>query len=192
MDQTTIGFALTGSFCTFSAILPVMDALVQTGANVIPILSPTASMTDTRFGKAAYWHEQLFTLTQNEPITTIAQAEPIGPKKLLDILVIAPCTGNSIGKMANGITDTCVTMAAKAHLRNERPLLIGVSTNDALGASAANIGKLLNTKNVYFIPMKQDDAQNKPRSVVADFDQTLLAVKSALLGRQLQPILCGI
>lgn len=190
MDPVTIGFALTGSFCTFSQILPLVTELCATGARVIPILSAHAAATDTRFGAAKDWVAQLEEATKQRVLRSITDAEPIGPKKLLDLLVIAPCTGNTIGKIAGGITDTSVTMAAKAHLRNERPLLIGVSTNDALGASAANIGKLLNSKHVYFIPMRQDDAQGKPRSVVADFSRTLPAIEAALQGRQIQPIFC--
>lgn len=190
MHTTTIGFAMTGSFCTFAAALTQVEILTQAGFSVIPILSHNAATTDTRFGTAKSWREALEALTQHTVIDTIQAAEPIGPQKLLDLLVIAPCTGNTIGKIANGITDTAVTMAAKAHLRNARPVLIGVSTNDALGASAANIGRLLNAKHIFFVPMRQDDAQGKPTSLVANFARLPAAVDAALQHTQLQPLFC--
>ena len=189
MSDITVGFAVCGSFCTFSGALVEMKNLRDSGIKLMPIMSEIAYSTDTRFGKAEEINRQITALCGREIIHTISQAEPIGPQKLLDILIIAPCTGNSIGKLANGITDTAVTMAAKAHLRNGRPLLIGVSTNDALGASAANIGKLMNCKNVFFIPMRQDDSQKKPNSIVADFSRPREALEAALEGEQLQPIL---
>ncbi len=189
MNEITAGFAVCGSFCTFSKVLPEMRALADSGIRLLPIMSETAYSTDTRFGKAEDINREIADICGRDIIHTITQAEPIGPQRLLDILIIAPCTGNTIGKLANGITDTAVTMAAKAHLRNSRPLLIGVSTNDALGAAAANIGRLLNSKNVYFIPSRQDDSLKKPNSVVADFSRTREAVEAALEGKQLQPLL---
>lgn len=188
MDQIKVGFAFTGSFCTFSTVIPIVRSLIENGYDVTPIFSEYAFETDTRFGKASDFTQSLEFITGNEIIHTITQAEPIGPKNLFDILVIAPCTGNTLGKLNCGITDTSVTMAAKAHLRNQKPLLIGVSTNDALGASAKNIGGLLNYKNVYFIPMKQDNPEGKPRSVVADFSKLHEALKLALEEKQIQPV----
>ena len=185
MENTRVGFALCGSFCTFSK---VMEKLVLSGAQVIPIMSQTAFSTDTRFGASAEWNRRITDICGHEILSTLVDAEPIGPKKLLDILVIAPCTGNTLGKLANGITDTPVTLAAKAHLRNCRPVVIAVSSNDALSASAKNIGQLMNNKNIFFVPMKQDDPQNKPASIVAEFDRIPETLDSALTGLQLQPV----
>ena len=179
---------MCGSFCTFSKVIPQIDALCKNGFNVIPIMSPTAYATDTRFGKAEDFTKHITEVTGNEIIHTIFAAEPIGPKKLLDILVVAPCTGNTLGKIANGITDTSVTLAIKAHLRNERPVVIAVSTNDALGAAARNIGTLFNSKHLFFVPMKQDDYINKPNSIVADFSKIPETVDSALKLKQPEPI----
>ena len=190
MEKIRVGFAMCGSFCTFSKVLPQMETLVQEGYDVLPILSETAYTTDTRFGKAADFRHHIETLTGHEIIHTVFGAEPIGPKQLLDVLVIAPATGNTLGKLALGVTDTAVTLAAKAHLRNERPIVLAVSTNDALGTSAKNIGQLLAAKHMYFVPMKQDAPNQKPRSVVADFEKIPESVQAALLGKQLQPILC--
>ncbi len=185
-----LGFAMCGSFCTFSKVIPEMGVLREKGYNVIPIMSPTAYKTDTRFGKASDFNDKIKELTgKDEIIHTIFAAEPIGPKKLLDILVVAPCTGNTLGKTANGITDTSVTLAIKAHLRNERPVVIAVSTNDALGAAAKNIGMLLNSKNLYFVPMRQDDCEKKPNSIVADFTKIPETVELALKGKQIQPMI---
>lgn len=189
MSQTRVGFAMCGSFCTFHKVLPEMENLVKQGYDVLPIMSGTAYSTDTRFGKAADFVRQIEDMTGHEIIHTIFSAEPIGPKKLLDILVIAPATGNTLAKLANGITDTPVTLACKAHLRNERPVLLAVSTNDALGTAAKNIGMLLNAKHMYFVPMRQDDPEKKPNSVVADFTRIPESVSAALAGRQLQPML---
>ena len=171
-DGLRIGFAMTGSFCTFSKVMKEIEALSHNGADLVPIMSEMAWNTDTRFGKAEEFIERFKKFSQKEIIHTIKDAEPIGPKNLLDALIIAPCTGNTISKIANGITDSSVTMAVKAHLRNNRPVVLGIATNDALGASAVNIGKLLNTKNIFFVPLRQDNPQTKPRSVVADFDKT--------------------
>lgn len=188
MDKKTIGFALSGSFCTFDKVIPVVQKLVEQGYDVIPIMSEYSYATDTRFGKAADFANRLELICDHKVIHTIVETEPIGPKKLLDLLVIAPCTGNTLGKLAGGITDTCVTMAAKSHLRNERPLLLAVSTNDALGGSSKNIGHLLNYKHVYFVSMQQDNPSGKPRSVVADFERIPQAIESALQDRQIQPV----
>lgn len=185
-----LGFALCGSFCTFDEIMPIVESFVAKGYNVTPIMSEFAYSTDTRFGKAADFIGRLEGITGNKVLHTIVEVEPFGPKALLDALVIAPCTGNTLSKIALGITDTCVTMAAKAHLRNERPLLLAASTNDALTNTAKNIGYLLNYKNVYFVPMKQDSPDDKPRSVVAEFSRLPDAVEAALKDTQIQPIYC--
>lgn len=192
MTKATAGFAICGSFCTFSQVLPQIKVLVENGFEVLPIMSQTAYSLDTRFGKASYFIQEIEDICKHEVIYTIEDAEPIGPKALLDVLVIAPCTGNTLGKLANGITDTSVTMAAKAHLRNERPVVIGVSTNDALGASAKNIGILMNCKNIFFIPMRQDNCEKKPKSVTADFSLTLKATELAIEGKQMQPMLINL
>lgn len=185
----TIGYALTGSFCTLSRAVEQMSVLKQRGFDIIPLMSPAVYETDTRFGTADGFIEQVLRICGNGIMHTVVEAEPIGPKKLIELLIISPCTGNTIGKLANGIYDTCVTMAAKAHLRNRKPILIGVSTNDALAGCAKNIGLLMNYKNFYFIPMRQDDPHNKPFSVVADFSRTYDAAAAALEGRQIQPML---
>jgi dipicolinate synthase subunit B len=184
-----IGFALTGSFCTFSSIISQIPILINEGFEVIPIMSEISYTTDTRFGNAQDFIKTIEQITGKKIIHTISEAEPIGPQKLLDILVIAPCTGNTIGKLANGITDTSVTMAAKAHMRNQAPLVIDVSSNDALGASARNIGQLLNAKNIYFVPFRQDDFSKKPTSMVANHELILPTIYAALEGRQLEPII---
>lgn len=189
MEGIRIGFALCGSFCTFAKALEQIENLVKLKFEVIPIMSENAYYTDTRFGDAEDFRKRIETICGRSVMTGLTQAEPIGPKKLLDILLIEPCTGNTLGKLANGITDTTVTLAAKAHLRNGRPLLIAVSTNDALGAAAKNIGQLMNYKNVFFVPMGQDDFINKPNSIVADFSLTANAVEAALKGQQLQPVI---
>lgn len=184
----TVGFAVCGSFCTFSQVFPVMETLAK-AYKVIPIFSPAAYTTDTRFGTALSHIRRAAEICGTEPLSTIAQAEPIGPKKLLDALVIAPCTGNTLAKLSHGIADTSVTMAAKSHLRNGRPVVIAVSTNDALGTAAENIGRLMARRNYYFVPFRQDDAVNKPASMVADFTKLPEALDAAMEGKQLQPIL---
>ncbi len=189
MNTLNIGFAITGSFCTFEKIIKEIKNLKTAGHNIIPIMSNNAFSTDTRFGTAKYFTSIIRELTGNEIISDITHAEPIGPKKLLDILLIAPCTGNTLAKLATGIADTSVTLAAKSHLRNSGPLLIAVSTNDALSGAAKNIGQLLNYKNIYFVPLKQDDPKTKPRSIVADFSKIPSAVEAAMAGQQLQPII---
>ena len=188
--DNTIGFAMTGSFCTFSRVMNEVAELAKTGANIIPIMSDTAYTIGTRFGSAELFREQFSTITGNKIIKTVAEAEPIGPKGYLDLLIIAPCTGNTLAKLSSGIADTSVTMAAKAHLRNQKPILIAVSTNDGLGNAAKNIGALLNYKNIFFVPFGQDDYINKPNSLVADMSLIAEAADNALNSRQLQPILC--
>lgn len=183
-----IGFALTVSFCTFEKVISQLEKLIEIYPDITPIMSKTVYETDTRFGTAEEFKERVRSICKKDIISTIPEAEPIGPKKLFDALVIAPCTGNTLAKLALGITDTSVTMAAKAHLRNERPLLIAPSTNDALGASAKNIGLLLNSKNVFFVPFGQDDPEKKHKSLVADFSKIAPALTAALSGEQLQPI----
>ncbi len=185
----TIGFALCGSYCTFARILPQIERLVQEGYEVVPIMSENAYATDTRFGSAESFRQRISGITGQEIIHTIVQAEPIGPKAMLDAIVIAPCTGNTLAKMACAITDTSVTMAAKAHLRNEKPVLIAVSTNDGLTANAKNIGTLLNTRNIYFVPFGEDDPIKKPRSLVANMEEILPALELALQGKQIQPVI---
>lgn len=186
--MTTIGFAMCGSYCTFEAVFKQIEVLKNLGYNIIPIMSENSYTLNTRFGDASHWHERMRDITSNRIIHTIPTAEPIGPKKMLDALIIAPCTGNTLAKLATGVTDTCVTLAAKAHLRNARPLLIAPSTNDALSNAAKNIGCLLNYKNIYFVPYGQDSYKGKPNSMVADFTLIPNALKAALEGKQLQPI----
>lgn len=185
----TIGFAICGSFCTFKTIFEEIKNLKKIGYDIVPIMSENSYSLDTRFGDAAHWREIFREITGHAIIHTIPQAEPIGPKKLLDALVIAPCTGNTLAKLSSGVTDTCVTLAAKAHLRNGRPLLIAPSTNDALSNAGKNIGSLLNYKNIYFVPFGQDSFSNKPTSMVADFSLLPRALEYALNGEQLQPII---
>ena len=184
----TIGFAICGSFCTFSSIFAVMENLAHTH-QLIPIFSHSAYTFDTRFGTAKDHIRRVTEICGRDPLFSVWQVEPIGPKKLLDILVIAPCTGNTIAKLAHGIADGPVTMAAKSHLRNGRPVVIGVSTNDALSGAAENIGRLLNRRNYYFVPFGQDDPDKKPNSMVADFTKIPQTVALAATGRQLQPVL---
>lgn len=189
MQDITLGLALTGSFCTFHKVLAQLEQLRQEFAHIVPILSETSYGTDSRFGPAAEFRRQLEDLCGHPVLHTIPETEPIGPKKLLDALVIAPCTGNTLAKLANGIADTSVTLACKAHLRNARPVIVAVSTNDGLGANAASIGTLLARKHFYFVPFGQDAPDTKPCSLVADFSQIGGTVRAALEGRQIQPVL---
>jgi dipicolinate synthase subunit B len=189
LKDAKIGFAFTGSFCTFEKVLSELEKLAYTGADITPVISYSVDSLDTKFGTAYEWKRRIEAVTGKNVIRTITDAEPIGPKALLDILVVAPCTGNTLGKLANGITDTPVTMACKAHLRNGRPLLLAPSTNDGLGINARNIGFLQNCKNVFFVPYEQDDPQKKRNSLVARFDMLIPAIESALDGKQLQPVL---
>ena len=183
-----IGFAVCGSFCTFSDIFPVMEALAA-DHNVIPIFSYNAAATDTRFGNAQAHLAKAEAICGRNVLKTVSDVEPIGPKKLLDALVIAPCTGNTLAKLAHGIADTPVTMAAKSHLRNGRPVILAISTNDGLGAAAENIGRLLNRKHYYFVPFGQDDPAKKPNSLVADFSRIEETAKLAMAGAQIQPVI---
>ncbi|HIV85491.1 MAG TPA: dipicolinate synthase subunit B [Candidatus Monoglobus merdigallinarum] len=189
LDGLKIGFGVTGSFCTIFKIIPVIRRLRGCGAAVFPILSENTSATDTRFGSSADFTAQITEASGSTPMTSITQVEPIGPKQLFDVLVVAPCTGNSIAKIANGISDTTVTLAVKSHLRNNRPVVIAVSTNDGLSGNAKNIGVLLSRKNIYLVPLGQDDFMDKENSLVSDFDRVEDTVISALNGRQIQPIL---
>lgn len=184
-----IGFALTGSYCTFDRAFPEMVKLGQEGAEVIPIISPAIAETDTRFGEAASWMQELVKITGHQPIICIVEAEPIGPQDMLDALIIAPCTGNTLAKLANGITDSPVLMAAKACLRNGRPVIIAVSTNDGLSMNAKNLGILLNARHIYWVPFGQDDVHHKPNSIVAHLDHIPDTVVAALQGVQIQPLL---
>ncbi len=186
--KPTIGLALTGSFCTIHRVLAIARTLTQE-YDLVPIISRTVAECDTRFFPRGAICEELTALCGRLPLSCLEAVEPIGPQKLLDALVIAPCTGNTLSKLALGITDTPVTLAAKAHLRNRRPLLLAVATNDALAASAKNLGLLLNTKNIYFVPLSQDDPAEKERSLVCDFEKLPAALSAALNGRQLQPML---
>ncbi len=185
----TIGVAVTGSFCTYKNVFEELDRLAQTGASLYTIFSDNAYKTDSRFGKAETFLQKAKEITGREPITTIPDAEPIGPKALFDILLIAPCTGNTLSKLANGISDTPVLMAAKAHLRNNKPLVISLSTNDALGMNLKNIGILLNTKNIYFVPFGQDNYLKKPNSMIAHTNLIPETIEQALLGKQIQPVI---
>ena len=183
-----VGFAMCGSFCTYAQVFPIME-LLSRDYQVTPVFSEAAYTVDSRFGTAKEHIETALDICSCMPLHTIAQVEPIGPKKLFDILVVAPCTGNTLAKLAHGIADGPVTMAVKSHLRNGRPVLLAVSTNDALGTAAENIGKLMARKHYYFVPYGQDDAAKKPTSMVADFTQITQALTAALEGRQLQPVI---
>ena len=183
-----IGFALCGSFCTYAQVFPVMEDLAK-DHQITPIFSYTSGEIDSRFGTADDHLERVREICGRSPLRTIEGVEPIGPRKLLDALIIAPCTGNTLAKLAHSIADTPVTMAAKSHLRNGRPVIIAVSTNDALAGAAENIGKLLARKHYYFVPFGQDDAVKKPTSMVADFTKIPQALEQALAGQQIQPIL---
>lgn len=189
MIDQTVGFAVCGSFCTHAKSMEALEQVKARFSTVIPIVSECTAATDTRFGPAHELMREMERICDRRVISSIREAEPIGPKKLLDLLIIAPCTGNTLGKLACGITDTAVTMAAKAHLRNQRPLLIAPSTNDGLTASAPNLGALLSRKYIYFVPFGQDDPVKKPTSLVADFSLVADAAQAALEGRQLQPLL---
>lgn len=188
LSGLNIGVALTGSFCTFANVIKQIENLVNEQANVIPIFSFNAQTINTRFGKAADFIERIETITGNKSIRTIEDAEPLGPHNKMDILVIAPCTGNTLAKLANGITDTPVIMAAKGHLRNLKPLVISLATNDALGLNFKNIGTLLSTKNVYFVPFFQDDFNKKPNSMISNTELILPTIEGALKNIQIEPI----
>ena len=187
MSTLTFGYAMCGSFCTFKQSLEQMKKIGADGYQVVPIMSPISYTTDTRFGKAKDFIEEIESTCGRKIIHSIVDAEPIGPKKMVDVMIVCPCTGNTLAKLANSITDTAVTMAVKSHLRNSGPVVLALATNDALSASAKNIGKLMNYKNIYFVPMKQDDPEKKPTSVIADFNYVLPAAIASLEGKQLQP-----
>lgn len=184
-----IGIGLTGSYCTYEHIFPAIENLKKSGADLLTIFSDRASTTSSRFGDCKEFMKRALEITGKEPITTIPAAEPIGPKSLVDILVIAPCTGNTLSKLANGISDTPVLMAAKSHLRNNKPLVIFLSTNDALGMNLKNIGILLNTKNIYFVPFGQDNYETKPNSMIAHINLLPQTIKKALGYKQIQPVI---
>ena len=187
-NKKRLGLALCGSYCTYEKLFQAAETLAET-YDLIPIMSENAAETDTRFGTATEHIKHLMLLSGHKVVTTIAEAEPLGPKTPLDALLIAPCTGNTLAKLSHGITDTAVTMAAKAHLRNGRPVIVALSTNDGLSGSAENIARLLNRKHFYFVPFRQDDPIKKPCSLQADFSLLEETVRAALQGRQLQPIL---
>ncbi len=189
MDTIKAGFAICGSFCTFSKATESIENLINKGVEIIPIMSYNAYSTDTRFGKAKEHIEKIESLCSRKIIRTLTDAEPIGPKKIIDALIIEPCTGNTLAKLASGIADTPVTLSAKSILRNSKPVIIAVSTNDALGNAAKNIGALQNAKNIYFVPYGQDDPVNKPNSLAADFSMTYNTLIEALNGRQIQPVI---
>ena len=184
-----IGFVLTGSFCTFSKTIPKIKELVKKGADVLPIMSYNSYNMDTKFGKAQDFIDEVQEITNKKIIHTIQDAEPIGPKKLTDLMVVAPCSGNTMAKLAKDIIDGPSTMAVKSHLRNDRPVVIAVSTNNGLGANLVNIGKLLIRKQYYFVPFKQDNPITKPRSIVYDFEYLIKTIEYALDGEQISPIL---
>lgn len=191
MEQVRVGFAFCGSFCTHAKAIEALEQVKAEYSDVTPIVSEVSAQLDTRFGCAHDFLREVERICDKRVISTIPGAEPIGPKGLLDVLVILPCTGNTLAKLAAGVADSTVTLAAKAHLRNARPLVLGVSTNDGLAAAAKNIGELMCRKNVYFVPFRQDDPQGKPTSLVARFDLVNATIAQALEGRQIQPVLLG-
>jgi dipicolinate synthase subunit B len=190
LSGKNIGIGITGSFCTFDKIIPQIVKLVEQGANVYPVLSSNAKSIDSRFGDAKDFIEIIFDITRNKLITTIEDAEPIGPNNMFDIFLIAPCTGNTMAKLSSGITDTPVLMAAKSHLRVNKPVIISISTNDALGLNFKNIANLYNTKNIFFVPFGQDNYKTKPNSMVANIDKIVPTLEMALEGKQIQPVIC--
>jgi len=191
-NNKKLGFALTGSHCTLDMTMKAMQTLVKEGADVTPIISYSVDQMDTRFGKAEYWKSRIREITGKEPLRTIPEVEPIGPNNLFDCLIIAPCTGNTLAKLANGITDTPVLMAAKAHLRNLKPLVIAISTNDGLGINAKNIGIVSSIKHIYLVPFRQDDPIRKPNSLVARMEMIPETVLQACEGKQIQPVLADV
>ena len=191
MIDQTVGFAVCGSFCTHARAMEALEQVRARWERVIPIVSECTADTDTRFGKAHDLMREMERICDHRVISTVKAAEPIGPQRLLDLLIICPCTGNTLAKLAHGVTDTAVTMAAKAHLRNGRPVVVAVSTNDGLGGAARNIGELLCRKHYYFVPFRQDDPVGKPTSLVADMTKVTETVTAALRGEQLQPLLLG-
>lgn len=190
LEGLKIGMALTGSFCTYKAAINEMEIMAEAGAELYPIMSFQSQKINSRFGKCSEFKDRIEELCGRTIIDSIEKAEPIGPGGFLDILIIMPCTGNTIAKLANGITDSPVLMAAKAHMRNEKPLLISISTNDALGMNFKNIGLLMNCKNIYFVPFGQDAPLKKPNSMIAHVDKLIPAVEAAMEGKQIQPVIC--
>lgn len=188
LQGINLGLCMCGSFCTFNEVIRETEALSRKGINIYPILSYNADSINTRFGAVEDFRDKLYDITGNNIISTIKEAEPIGPQKLLDIMLVAPCTGNTMAKLNNGITDTPVTMACKAHLRNNRPLVIALATNDALGISLQNIGGLMVRKNIYFVPFGQDNPEKKPLSMIADFSKIYDTLSYAMEGKQIQPV----
>ncbi|MFW5998655.1 MAG: dipicolinate synthase subunit B [Halanaerobiaceae bacterium] len=189
LKDKNIGFALTGSHCTLDETIPVLEDLVDSGANIYPILSESVLTEDTKFGPAMKWINRIKEITEQPIIDSIVEAEPIGPDKMFDLLIIAPCTGNTLSKIANGIIDETVVMAAKAQLRNQRPVLISIATNDGLGLNARNLSTLLNTENIYFVPFGQDNPEDKPNSIISRLDLLKKAAELALEKEQIQPVL---
>lgn len=185
----TVGYAITGSHCTFAEVMPQIQRFVDDGADVVPIISQSVLTTDTRFGSSDSWQKQLKDITGNDIISTIVEAEPLGPSKRLNVLAIAPCTGNTTSKLANAMTDSPVLMAAKAQLRTGRPVVLAISTNDGLGFNLANIAKLIVAKNIYFVPFGQDNPAGKPNSLVSRMDLIPETCYAAVHGQQLQPVI---
>ena len=189
LEGKKIGLGITGSFCNFSKVPEIITSIQKAGAEVIPILSSHVQVYDTRFNDATEFQENIKELTKNEPVLTIVDAEPIGPKNMIDLMLIAPCTGNTVAKLTYSIIDDTILMATKSHLRNNKPVVLGISTNDALGLSAKNIGTLLATKNFYFVPFGQDAPESKPNSLTFDVEKIVPTIELALEGKQIQPIL---
>jgi len=189
LKKTTIGWAVTGSFCTFDRILVEMEKLVKEGYDIIPIFSFNTANLDTRFFKASDFKNKVAEITGKQPIDTLQTAEPLGPSGAVDIMLVAPCTGNTLAKLANAITDTPVTMAVKAHLRNGKPVALAISTNDGLGLNAKNLGVMMAARNVYFVPYSQDNAISKPTSIIAEYGLIGKTIEEATIGKQIQPIL---
>lgn len=189
VKKMTIGFAITGSFCTFEKAFAQMQLLIEHGYDILPVFSYNAARENTRFGKASEWIARAEDISGKKVIMTLTDAEPIGPKKMADLFLVAPCTGNTAAKLANNIIDTPVTLAVKSHLRSGRPVVLAIATNDALSGSAANIGTLMNRRNYFFVPFTQDDAKSKPNSAVADFNRIEECIIAALDGRQIEPVL---
>lgn len=189
LEGKKIGLGITGSFCNFSKVPEIINSIQKAGAEVIPILSSRVQIYDTRFNNATEFQENIKELTKNEPVLTIVDAEPIGPKNMIDLMLIAPCTGNTVAKLTYSIIDDTILMATKSHLRNNKPVVLGISTNDALGLSAKNIGTLLATKNIYFVPFGQDAPEAKPNSLTFAVEKIVPTIELALEGKQIQPIL---
>ncbi len=191
LSEKSVGIGITGSFCTFEKMIPQIVKIAEQCANLYSVFSINAQSIDSRFGKAEDYIQMLTEITRRQPITTIEDAEPIGPNNMFDIFLIAPCTGNTAAKLANAVIDTPVLMAAKAHLRGNKPVVISISTNDALGLNFKNIAALYNTKNIYFVPFGQDNYKQKPNSVTAQVDNIIPTMEMALEGKQIQPVICG-